>query len=153
MLLLVFQAGKQRFGLDAADVIEVAPALECRAVPHAPAYIAGLANYRGATAPVIDVSALLTGEAAALFLSTRTVMVRYRGNSLGLLVERAVETVACNESDLQPMPVAVEGARYLGPILMDGAGAIQKISVDGLLPEDLRTALFPSEPFPAKEIA
>lgn len=153
MLLLVFQAGTQRFGLDAADVIEVAPALDCRAVPHAPPYIAGLANYRGKTAPVIDVSALLSGVPAALFLSTRTVMVRYRGQALGLLVERAVETVACRESDLQAMPVTVEGARYLGPILMEAAGAIQKIAVEGLLPEDVRASLFPATLFAAKDDA
>src|SRR4051812_28019239 len=68
MLLLVFQAGGQRFGLDTSEVIEVVPVLACRKLPHAPSYIAGLANYRGTAAPVIDVSALLTGEGAPLLL-------------------------------------------------------------------------------------
>ncbi len=144
MLLLVFQSGNQRFGIDTAEVIEVAPPLVCRTLPRAPAYVAGLAAYRGETVPVIDVSALLTGTAAPLLMSTRLVLVHYGDRILGLLAERAVETAACGEADLQPMPVRVEGASYLGPILVSGAGMIQKITVAGLLPSSVRDMLFPA---------
>jgi chemotaxis-related protein WspB len=145
MLLLVFQSGNQRFGIDTAEVIEVAPPLCCRKLPHAPVYVAGLANYRGETVPVIDVSALLAGAPAPLLMSTRLVLVRYNGRVLGLLAERAVETVTCRESDLQPMPVRIEGAPYLGPVLVDRAGTIQKITVAGLLSPAGRDMLFPEE--------
>jgi len=145
MLLLVFQSGNQRFGIDTAEVIEVAPPLCCRKLPHAPVYVAGLANYRGETVPVIDVSALLGGAPAPLLMSTRLVLVRYNGRVLGLLAERAVETATCRESDLQPMPVRIEGAPYLGPVLVDRAGTIQKITVAGLLPPAVREMLFPGE--------
>jgi chemotaxis-related protein WspB len=145
MLLLVFQSGNQRFGIDTAEVIEVAPPLCCRKLPHAPVYVAGLANYRGETVPVIDVSALLAGAPAPLLMSTRLVLVRYNGRVLGLLAERAVETATCRESDLQPMPVRIEGAPYLGPVLVDRAGTIQKITVAGLLPPAERDMLFPGE--------
>jgi chemotaxis-related protein WspB len=145
MLLLVFQSGNQRFGIDTAEVIEVAPPLCCRKLPHAPVYVAGLANYRGETVPVIDVSALLAGAPAPLLMSTRLVLVRYNGRVLGLLAERAVETATCRESDLQPMPVRIEGAPYLGPVLVDRAGTIQKITVAGLLPPAGRDMLFPEE--------
>ena len=145
MLLLVFQSGNQRFGIDTAEVIEVAPPLSCRRLPHAPVYVAGLANYRGETVPVIDVSALLGGAPAPLLMSTRLVLVRYNGRVLGLLAERAVETATCRESDLQPMPVRIEGAPYLGPVLVDRAGTIQKITVAGLLPPAGRDMLFPGE--------
>jgi len=142
MLLLLFQAGTQRFGLDAADVVEVAPPLACRTLPHAPAWVAGLANYRGRSVPVIDLSALLTGARAPLLLSTRLVLVRYGTRILGLLAEQTVETVACRESDFQAMPVKVRGAEYLGPVLMAGSTMIQKISVAELLPASVREMLF-----------
>ena len=144
MLLLLFQSGNQRFGIDAAEVIEVAPPLACRTLPHAPAYGAGLVNYRGATVPVIDITALLTGAPAQLLMSTRLLLVRYGGHILGLLAERAVETTACRETDLRPMPVGIEGAAYLGPVLMDRAGMIQKITVTALLPGAVRDMLFPA---------
>jgi chemotaxis-related protein WspB len=144
MLLLLFQSGNQRFGIDAAEVVEVAPPVVCRKLPHAPAYVAGLANYRGETVPVIDVSALLTGAPAPLLMSTRLVLVRYGGHILGLLAERAVETIGCRESDLQPMPVSVEEGAYLGPVLVDRAGMVQKIAVAGLLPPSVRDMLFPA---------
>lgn len=145
MLLLLFQAGDQRFGLDAAEVIEVAPPLACRKLPHAPPYVAGLADYRGETVPVIDISALLTGSPAPLLMSTRLLLVRYRERCLGLLAERAVETTACRASDLQPMPVRVAEAAYLGPLLADHAGMIQTITVAELLPASVRDLLFPGE--------
>ncbi len=144
MLLLLFQSGNQRFGIDTAEVIEVAPPLTCRTLPHAPVYVAGLADYRGETVPVIDISALLTGVPAPLLMSTRLVLVRYGGRILGLLAERAVETTSCSESDLQPMPVRVEEAPYLGPVLVDRAGMVQKITVTGLLPPAVRDMLFPA---------
>ncbi len=145
MVLIVFQAGKERFGLDAAEVVEMAPPAAPRTLPHAPAYVAGLLNYRGETVPVIDVSALLTGAPAPLLMSTRLILTRYGGRLLGLLAERAVETAACNPTDLQPMPVAVEEAAYLGPVLLDGAGTIQKITVSELLTAPVRELLFPAE--------
>ncbi len=145
MVLIVFQAGKERFGLDAADVVEMAPPAAPRTLPHAPSYVAGLLNYRGETVPVIDVSALLTGVPAPLLMSTRLILTRYRGRLLGLLVERAVETTACDTADIQPMPVAVEDAAYLGPVLLDGTGSIQKITVSELLSAPVRELLFPAE--------
>ena len=41
MLLFIFQAGGQTYGLDARNVIQVAPYPVCTPLPHAPAYVAG----------------------------------------------------------------------------------------------------------------
>jgi methyl-accepting chemotaxis protein WspA len=47
MLLLQFQAGDDRYGLDVAEVIEVVPRVLFREIPHADCTVAGLINYRG----------------------------------------------------------------------------------------------------------
>ena len=47
MLLLQFQAGNDRYGLDASRVIEVVPLVVFRPLPHADPCVAGLFNYRG----------------------------------------------------------------------------------------------------------
>ena len=143
MLLLVFQAGAERFGLEVSRIVEVIPAPLLRPVPWAPETVAGLFDYHGAIVPVIDMSRQLAGEAARMLLSTRVVLVDYDGsNVLGLLAERATETVTCREEDWRPSGLAVGEAPYLGGILKHQGGMIQRVTVEGLLPDSLRETLF-----------
>ena len=143
MLLLVFQAGEERFGLDVSGIVEVVPAPVLRPVPSAPDYVAGLFDYHGAIVPVIDMSRLLAGESARMLLSTRVVLVNYGGaNILGLLTERATETVAFREEDERPSGIAVGDAPYLGGILKREDGSIQRVTVEELLPDSVRETLF-----------
>jgi chemotaxis-related protein WspB len=143
MLLIVFEAGAERFGLDVSRVREVLPVPTLRPLPSAPEYVAGLFDYHGTLVPVIDLSRLLMGQPARLLLSTRIVLVEYgETHLLGLLAERATETVSCREEDCLPAGVTVTGAPYLGPILNDKDGMIQRVTVEELLPESVRETLF-----------
>jgi chemotaxis-related protein WspB len=145
MLLIVFEAGAERFGLDVSRVREVLPVPTLRPLPSAPEYVAGLFVYHGTLVPVIDLSRLLVGQPARLLLSTRIVLVEYvDAHLLGLLAERATETVSCREEDCLPAGVTVTGAPYLGPILNDKDGMIQRVTVEELLPESVRETLFVS---------
>lgn len=148
MLLLQFQAGDDRYGLDVAEVIEVVPRVLFREIPHADPVVAGLMNYRGRTVPVIDLTALLTGAPSRPFFSTRIVLVHTPGRDgtqgiLGLLAERVTETVACDEADFQPTGITVPEARYLGELCLRPDGAIQRVATARLLTPELREALFP----------
>ncbi len=143
MLLLLFHAGGQGFGLDASRIVEMTPVPNLRPVPSAPEYVAGLFHYRGFIVPVIDVSALLFGRAARLLLSTRIAVVQYRQDKmLGLLVEKATDTLGCRMEDIEPSGVSVEAAPYLGGILRHPSGILQCVTVDDLLPVEVRERLF-----------
>jgi chemotaxis-related protein WspB len=63
MLLLQFQAGSERYGLDVSQVVEVSSLVSLRPIPHAPPEAAGVFNYRGILTPVVD----LTTSAPATF--------------------------------------------------------------------------------------
>jgi chemotaxis-related protein WspB len=148
MLLLVFEAGGNRYGLDAREVVEVAPYALCRPLPQAPAYVAGLAGYRGNSIPVIDLSTLLAGTPARRLLSTRLIVVSYpcgdgQSRPLGLLAENAIETVRCREDELQPLPVELKEAPYLGQTVRRTHGLIQRVTVAELLPPHVKAVLFP----------
>ena len=54
MLLLTFTAGANVMPSMWRGVIELVPRVELRAIPHAPAFLAGLLGYRGEVVPVID---------------------------------------------------------------------------------------------------
>jgi chemotaxis-related protein WspB len=148
LLLLQFHAGSERYGLDISHVIEVAPLVMLRKIPHAADYVAGLFNYRGALVPVIDLTVRLTGVPSRRLMSTRIILVKYCGvagasHILGLLAEGVTETVVCRPSDLQSPVISVTDAPYLGSILIEDRRSLQCIETDKLLPADMRTLLFP----------
>jgi chemotaxis-related protein WspB len=149
MLLLQFQAGSERYGFDISSVIEVAPLVLLRKIPHTAEHVAGLFNYRGTFVPVIDLNILLTGAPSRPLMSTRIILVRYDGGDgmphiLGLMAEGVTETMTCKPSDLQSSIMHVSGAPYLGGLLLDDRSSLQYIEIEKLLTEELRKTLFPA---------
>jgi chemotaxis-related protein WspB len=159
MLFLIFEVGRDRYALDVREVAEVLPLVGIKHVPQAPPAVAGILNYRGAPVPVIDVSQLAIGQPAARRLSTRIVLVHYvasaddrstalgagaegRTQLLGLIAERATQTMRRDESDFIPPGVFSEGASYLGPVAADADGFVQRVDVQALLPASVRELLF-----------
>jgi chemotaxis-related protein WspB len=147
MLFLQFQLGKDRYALDSGRVVEVLPLLGIKQIPQAPAGVAGAFNYRGKPVPVIDLSELALGRPARLHMSTRIIVVRYPdGNGiqheLGLIAEKATETVRRDPADFTDSGVINDGAPYLGPVATDPNGLVQWIEVTKLLPAAVRDVLF-----------
>lgn len=148
MLFLLFQLGGDRYALDAGQVVEVLPLVALKALPGAARGVAGLLDYRGTAVPVVDLAALALGTAAAARVSTRLLIVRYPSPAgdkrlLGLLAERTTETIKRDPADFQPIGVANGGAPYLGPVLHDPRGLIQRVEIGELLDAELRAVLFP----------
>ena len=150
MLFLLFQLNDDRYALPATQVAEVLPLVELKHIPNAPAWVAGAFSYRGAPVPVIDLSMLALGQPAQRRLSTRTVLVHYPHSGvpshlLGLVVEKATETLQCDPDTFAAYGIDNDKARYLGPVLADPRGLIQWIKVTDLLPEPVQALLFPTQ--------
>lgn len=148
MLFVLVQLGSDRYALPARDIVEVLPLVALKALPGTPRGVAGLLDYRGTAVPVVDLSALALGVPARPRVSTRLLIVRYttaRGEDhfLGLVAERTAETLRRDPGDFRPAEVATE-ARYLGPVVTDARGLIQRVEVAALLTDELRAALFPA---------
>ena len=147
MLFLQFQLGKDRYALDSSQVVEVLPLLGIKQIPHAPAGVAGAFNYRGKPVPVIDLSQLTLDRPARVHMSTRIVIVRQPGangaqHMLGLIAERATETVRRDPADFADSGVVNDEVPYLGPVATDREGLLQWIEVGKLLPASVREVLF-----------
>ncbi len=150
MLILQFQAGPDRYGLDIEQIIEVSSLVSLRTIPHAPPEVAGTFNYRGALTPVVDLTALLTGMPSRTRMSTRIILITYEGEDgrshvLGLLAEAVTEIISCSPESLQQPVVSVSGAPYLGDMVFDERGSIQILDMKRLLTRDLLFTLFPPE--------
>ncbi|HEY3130547.1 MAG TPA: chemotaxis protein CheW [Acidobacteriota bacterium] len=150
MLLVIFYLGKDPYALESSQVVEIVPRILLKELPHAPAYVAGLFDYRGVIVPVIDLCRMTQGRACSDHLSTRVILVRYpydgddgrKKRVLGLLAERVTETIEKSEADWAAPGVSVDEAAYLGDVISDARGIIQCLRVERLLPQSVRDLLF-----------
>jgi chemotaxis-related protein WspB len=154
MLFVVFKAGGSRYALEARHVLEVTPRVALRPCPGAPAWVAGLCNYRGAAVPVLDLGRLLGGAPCAPRLSTRLVLTPYRGRSgrervVGLLAEGVTETATMAETDFNQAGVATAQTPFLGTLAAEQGEFIQRLDSEHLLPTELDAVLFAEEGTPA----
>ena len=147
MLYLLLRMGTERYALDARRIVEVVPMVDLKPMPHTPVYVAGLFDYRGTLVPVIDLCQLASGRSSGEFFTTRIVLVEYPGadrqtHTLGLLAEQVTETLKLNEAQFQNSGLRVADAPYLGELIKDANGLVQRIEIDQLLPAELRENLF-----------
>jgi chemotaxis-related protein WspB len=147
-LFLRFDIGTDRYALAASDIVRVLPLTPLKRLPAAPAWVAGILLYGAEPIPVVDVSALAASLPAAAHASTRLAVVAYRATPdaevrhLGLLLERAMETVHYDLEAFQPYGLDNRDAPYLGAVLADSHGMVQCVRVENLLPPQVRERLF-----------
>jgi chemotaxis-related protein WspB len=149
MLFLIFELGSDRYALPATPIVEVLPIVRIKRVPHAPSGVIGVFDYHGAPVPVIDLSELTLGRPAAPRLSTRLIVVSYpdrRGQGqphlLGLIAERATDTMRRAPADFVSSGITTGRAPYLGHVTTSSHGVVQRIDVEDLLPDAVREILF-----------
>jgi chemotaxis-related protein WspB len=150
MLMLLFYVGNDLYALDSSQVVEVIPRVMLRKIHHAPDYVAGLFNYRGAIVPVIDLCHLIQGNPSRSHLSTRIIMVNYAGKDnakhcLGLMAERVTETLDKPDTELVDSGLQMDNAPYLGEMIMDEKGMIQRIRLEHLLSDSQQLYLLPGK--------
>ncbi|MFH2098570.1 MAG: chemotaxis protein CheW, partial [Pseudomonadota bacterium] len=118
-------------------VREVVPMMILKEMPNSPGFIAGLFNYRGTIVPVIDLCRLIHGRPCSMRLSTRIILVDYLRTDgtpfiLGLMAERVTEAVRISPDAIISAGLKVEGAPYLGGVVMEKDDMIKYIDVDKL---------------------
>jgi chemotaxis-related protein WspB len=108
-------------------------------------------RYRDAMVPVIDLSQLIRGTPVKALLSTRIILVQHPGPTgigrvLGLLAERATDSLDDAGTEPESSGVAVPEAPYLGGLSVSGGSVIQYVKVENLLPDEVRERLFAENP-------
>jgi chemotaxis-related protein WspB len=147
MLLLLIRVGEGRYAVDARDVMEVVPRVGLRAIPHAPAFLAGVYDSAGQIVPVIDLGLLFHGTGCPERLSTRIVVVSYPlpgrpPARLGLVAERVSELCEVEAGEVPTGGTGAGQTSYLGPMFRLGGELTQMLRVDALLTAELRDELF-----------
>ena len=135
--VLVLALGKERYGIEIADVAEVLPAILCTPVPGAPPVIAGVMNVRGEIRPVMDLKLILgIRNAAVPGVPAPVILLRQQAREVGVQVDQVeqIRTIAAGE--LRACGDETAGlSRYLKGITQD---TLMLLSTEALYTEFLK---------------
>jgi purine-binding chemotaxis protein CheW len=144
---ILARLGAGRFAIDLAHVAEVGNVPPLTRVPGTPAWVAGVANWRGRILPALDLRTLLGAPDAPLPPSGRLVVLHVDTVTVGVLVD-AVDGTTDIGAEIAAFPAALTGAaadlligqlpREEGPVAVLDAGAV--IRLRGSLPQARHSA-------------
>lgn len=141
--LISFRVGTQGFCVDIMSIREIRGWTPATALPHAPDYVRGVINLRGAVLPIVDLSIRLGLGAAEPTARHVIIVAQVEDQIMGLLVDAVSDILTVTDDMIQPTPdVASEAVRAFvkGLLAIDGR-MVSFISLDRVLPEiDLELA-------------
>jgi chemotaxis signal transduction protein len=136
---VVLRLGAARYVVALEDVAEVVPLAPLTRVPNAPAWLAGVANWRGRLLPVVDLRLLLEAPAPPLPTSARFVVLTPGGSAASAAVAVLAEAVPGVHdgalAPLEPLPPTVAGpaSALLRGQLLDAHGPLGVLDAAAVL--------------------
>jgi len=135
---VLLRLGGSRFAVAMADVAEVTAYPVVTRLPGGPAWLTGVANWRGRMLPVLDIRLLVGVPVTPLASSARLVVVMAgpRGELTAGLVAEAVPgvyDVAIDAMSAPPATLPPEVARLVAGQVTDSLGPIAVLDVAALL--------------------
>lgn len=135
---VVLRLGPARYAVAMAEVAEVTTVPPTTRVPGAPAWLTGVANWRGRMLPVVDLRLLLGHEVSPLPTSARLVVVAPPGQhalTVGVVAEAVPGTYDQPLDAMQPPPptLPADAARLLRGQVLSPAGPVGVLDVDGVV--------------------
>ena len=135
--LIAFRIGEQEFCIDVMAVREIRGWTSATPLPHAPHYMQGVINLRGAVLSVVDLAALLGFRATEPTQRHVTIVVEVGQAVVGLLVDAVLDILKISSAEIQPTPsVASDMAEtYVKGVIAVEQRMIGLLAVDAILPE------------------
>ena len=136
--LLSFTIAEQEFCVDIAGVREIRGWTPATPVPHAPAFMRGVINLRGAVMPVIDLGARLGLQTSEPTARHVIIVVRLGQQQVGLVVDAVCETFAVAPEAVQRVDLGAQSVSSVieGFLQVEGR-MVSLITLDALLDEPL----------------
>jgi purine-binding chemotaxis protein CheW len=112
MEVIAFKVHDDEYCVDIMSVREIRGWTPATRLPHAPSYVRGVINLRGAVLPIIDLSARLGFEKTDTSERNVIIVAQIDGQLFGLLVDAVSDIMSVTSDDLQPTPnIGSEQAR------------------------------------------
>ncbi|ADO42906.1 CheW protein [Ketogulonicigenium vulgare Y25] len=135
--MVAFKLADQDFCIDIGLVREIRGWAPATLLPHAPDYIKGVINLRGAVVAVVDLAARLGFGPTAPSDRHVIIIVLYEGRVVGLLAELVSDIVTLDEAQMRAVPdIASDPSREFlsGMATFDDGRILRKIDLAQLLP-------------------
>lgn len=131
---VVVRLGEGRFAAALDAVAEVGRVPAVTRIPGAPAWLAGVANWRGRLLPVLDLRLLLGAPGGSLGGAARLVVFSIDGISAGIVVD-AVEGTGVLDAAVEEFPAALadRGSFLLAGQVPTPDGPIAVLDTDAIL--------------------
>jgi purine-binding chemotaxis protein CheW len=107
LLLVVFGLGDVWYGLEASQVQEVILVEDNTVVYHAPPYVRGIINLRGKIVTVLDIETKLGLTPHPVGVNSRILIVAWKNEQVGLLVEVVAEVINLRKEQIEPVPLNI----------------------------------------------
>jgi purine-binding chemotaxis protein CheW len=107
--VLVFQLGKERYGIEIHQVAEIIRYMEPTYVPHTVSFLDGIISLRGRMIPVVNARKRLGHESKEPDKKTRIIVLHDRNEFTGILVDSASQVMHLPKKDIEPTPFVVVG--------------------------------------------
>ncbi|SFB10698.1 purine-binding chemotaxis protein CheW [Rhizobium sp. NFR07] len=135
--LIAFRIGEQEFCVNIMSVREIRGWTQATPMPHAPAYVLGVINLRGAVLPIVDLSARLGMKDAEPSARHVIIVAQVKNRVVGLLVEAVSDILTITEENIQPVPEISSDLekQYARGILAIDKRMICMIELDALFAE------------------
>lgn len=134
-LLLFRLEGKQKFGINVFKVQEVIQCPSLTTVPQSNNIIRGIANMRGKTIPVMDLSMAIGGPPIGDLEDKFVVVTEYNRAIQGFLVNAVDRIVNMNWEEILPPPHGAGRAHYLTAVTKVEEELVEIIDVEKVLAE------------------
>lgn len=102
--LVGFVVGDVSYALDIAVVREIINPQEISKLPHLPAEVVGVTDYRGQVAPIVDLRLRFGLAHAEPTRATKWILVGSQERVIGLIVDRVTEVFGTGGVELGPLP-------------------------------------------------
>ena len=134
--LIAFRIGDQEFCVNIMSVREIRGWTPATPMPHAPPYVLGVINLRGAVLPIIDMSLRLGMKPAEPTVRHVIIVAQVGQKAVGLLVDAVSDILTVTDDNVQPTPdIANEMTKnYARGILAIEGRMICMIELEALFP-------------------
>lgn len=141
--LIAFRVGDQEFCVNIMSVREIRGWTPATPMPHAPSYVLGVINLRGAVLPIIDLSARLGMKPADPTVRHVIIVAQVKSQVVGLLVDAVSDILTITDEKVQPTPDVVssefEKSFARGVLAVEGR-MICLIELEAIFPQEEREA-------------
>jgi len=134
--LIAFRIADQDFCFNIMAVREIRGWSPATVIPHAPEYVRGVINLRGAVVPIVDLAHRLGLSVPEPTSRNVIIITQIDGPIIGLLVDAVSDILSVSPDEVQATPdVATEGGEgFVTGIITRDDRMIRMIELAGILP-------------------